>query len=302
VPDDYEILAEVGRGGRGAVYQARQRSTGRTVALKVLPTAGPLSDKDWHRQCQEAQPALDLKHPHLVPVYDLDLFGRSVVIAMEYLPGGSLYRKMAGQPQPARASAELVEQLARVLGFVHGNGLVHRDLNPANVLFAGAEAGGAFPNADAQFGLPKVTDFDVVRRLGWEPATADQTSLGPPTPYQAPEQDGGKNRQVGPPADVWALGVILYELLTGKPPFRGRTIVELLQQVRELTPVPPSRLVARVPRALESICLKCLKKQPHRRYPDGAKLAEDLRWFREGRPLSDHHRRAYDQQRFRRKE
>src|SRR5205823_440135 len=100
--------------------------------------------------------------------------------------------------------------------------------------------------------------------------------------YQAPEQDGGKNHQVGPPADVWALGVILYELLTGRPPFRGRTIVELLEQVRALTPGPPGRLVPRVPRALESICLKCLKKQPHRRYADGTKLAEDLRWFREG--------------------
>jgi serine/threonine-protein kinase len=269
-PDGFTLLEELGRGGIGVVYKARQHHPERIVALKFL--LGGLHDHAEHktRFLAEADAIAQLSHPHIVQVHAVGESQGQPYLCLEYLEGGSLAAKSAGQPQPPITAARLLEQLARAVEHAHERGVIHRDLKPANVLLA----------AD---GTPRIGDFGLAR-FGRPELTATGAILGTPA-YMAPEQARADNKGVGPAADIWALGIILYELLTGQPPFRGVQALDTLQQVVEREPVAPRRLQPKVPRDLETICLKCLAKEPHRRYRSAAALAEDLRRFLEGRSI-----------------
>src|SRR5262245_1049867 len=269
----YEMEAVLGQGGMGVVYRARQRALGRPVAIKML-LAGPFaSPQELGRFRRETAALACLRHSNIVQVYDAgDAEGRPY-FAMELVEGGSLAQKLAGRPQPARAAAALVSTLAGAVALAHKSGIVHRDSKPANILLT----------AD---GTPKVSDFGLARRLGGEDSlTRTGAVLGTPS-YMAPEQASGQAGTVGPAVDVYALGTILYELLTGRPPFRAETAAETLRQVIDQEPVPPSRLNSIVPRDLETICLQCLHKEPERRYATAAALAEDLGRFLRGEAIA----------------
>jgi serine/threonine-protein kinase len=269
----YEVEAVLGQGGMGVVYRARQRALGRPVAIKML-LAGPFaSSQELGRFRRETAALACLRHPNIVQVYDAgDAEGRPY-FAMELVEGGSLAQKLAGAPQPARAAAALVSTLAGAVEVAHKSGIVHRDLKPANILLT----------AD---GTPKVSDFGLARRLdGEDGLTRTGSPLGTPS-YMAPEQAQGGADVVGPAADVYALGAILYELLTGRPPFRAETAAETIRQVMDRDPVPPSRLNSTVPRDLETVCLKCLQKEPRRRYATAAALADDLGRFQRGEAIA----------------
>jgi len=275
----YENLAELGRGGMGVVYKARHVGLNRVVALKMILAGGHAGPDDLARFRGEAEAVARLKHPNVVQIYDIGEAGGLPYFSLEFVEGGSLDRKLAGTPLPPNEAAALVETLARAMAAAHAAGLVHRDLKPANVLLT----------AD---GTPKVTDFGLVKKLdlaapGQEPAaglTASGAILGTPS-YMAPEQAGGRSKEIGPACDIYALGAILYECLTGRPPFRAATPLDTILQVVSEEPVPPRQLNARLPVDLETICLKCLMKEPRRRYATAQALAEDLRRFEEGRPI-----------------
>jgi WD40 repeat protein len=265
----YELLGELGRGGMGVVYKARHLGLNRLVALKMILAGGHAGEADRARFRAEAESAARLQHPNVVQVYDVGEAAGLPFLALELVEGGGLDRKLAGTPLPPGEAAALVETLAGAVAAAHAAGLVHRDLKPANVLLA----------AD---GTPKVSDFGLAKRLDVPGTTASGAVMGTPS-YMAPEQAGGKG--VGPAADVYALGAVLYECLTGRPPFKAATLMDTLVQVAGEEPVPPRRLNARVPADLETVCLKCLRKEPGRRYASAAALADDLRRFREGRPV-----------------
>jgi serine/threonine-protein kinase len=228
-PAGYAILGVLGRGGMGVVYQARQVSLKRLVALKMIlagPHAGPA---ELARFRTEAEAVARLQHPNIVQIHEVGQQAGAPFFSLEFVDGGSLAQKLRGQPLPGRQAAELVETLARAVHHAHQRGVVHRDLKPANVLLM----------AD---GTPKVTDFGLAKRLeGDAGQTQSGAVMGTPS-YMAPEQAAGKGKEVGPPADVYALGAILYECLTGRPPFRGETLMATLQQVLTEEPVPPSRV------------------------------------------------------------
>ncbi len=269
----YEVEAVLGRGGMGVVFRARHLPLRRVVALKMLlagPYAGPHERERFRR---EAEAVARLRHPNVVQVYDVgDSDGRPY-FTMEYIEGGSLAEKLAGTPQPARQAAQLLATLAGAVQAAHQAGIVHRDLKPGNVLLT----------AD---GTPKVTDFGLARRLdGEESLTWTGTAVGTPS-YMAPEQARGEKAANGPATDIYALGAILYELLTGRPPFRAESATATLQQVLTDEPVSPTRLNPQVPRDLTTICLKCLSKQPQRRYASAAALAEELGRFLRGEPIA----------------
>jgi WD40 repeat protein len=281
----YEILEELGRGGMGIVYKARQKGVNRLVALKMVLGGAHASAADRERFLAEAQNLGRLQHPNIVQVHEVGeatgfdglpgSTGQASVpfFSLEYVPGGSLDRRLAGTPQEPRQAAALVQTLARALAYAHQHGVVHRDLKPANVLLA-------------EDGTPKVSDFGLARHLNdGSPRTATGAVLGTPS-YMAPEQASGKVKEVGPAADVWALGAILYECLTGRPPFKGASVLETLEQVRTREPVPVRQLQPAVPRDLETIALKCLQKEPRGRYAAAEGLAEDLRRFLAGEPIS----------------
>ena len=268
----YEVETVLGRGGMGIVFRARHLRLNRVVALKMALAdayAGPLERSRFQR---EAEAVARLQHPHVVQIHDVgDSEGRPY-FTMEYVDGGSLAERIRRAPQPACQAAALLETLANAVHAAHRNGIVHRDLKPANVLMT----------AD---GTPKIGDFGLARHLDGEASlTPAGTALGTPS-YMAPEQARGSSLMVGPAADIYALGAILYETLTGRPPFHAESAAETVLQVLSQEPVPPSRLNATVPRDLETICLKCLHKQPQRRYPSAATLAEDLHRFQRGQPI-----------------
>jgi serine/threonine-protein kinase len=270
----YEVLSEVGRGGMGVVYKARQCSLKRLVALKMI-LAGLHTDSTARLRFRtEAEAVARLSHPNIVQIYEVGVGeddGRPF-LSLEYVEGGNLLRKVAGTTQPEQEAARLVETLARAVHSMHQHGILHRDLKPNNVLLT----------AD---GTPKLTDFGLAKILDADlGSTRTETLLGTPS-YMAPEQATGDTRRVGVPADVYSLGAILYELLTGRAPFRGTTGLDTLEQVRTQEPVPPRRLRRSVSRDLETICLKCLEKEPANRYPSALALAEDLCRFLAGDPI-----------------
>ncbi len=268
----YELEAVLGRGGMGVVYRARQLSLKRTVALKMLLAGAFAGPHERARFRREAEAAASLRHTNIVQVYDVAEHEGRPYFTMEFVEGGSLAQKLAGTPQPALQAAVLAATLAEAVQVAHQGGIVHRDLKPSNVLLA----------AD---GTPKVSDFGLARRLeGGAGLTQSGVTVGTPS-YMAPEQAGGQTRALGPTVDVYSLGAILYELLTGRPPFRAETTAETVLQVICEEPVPPSRLNAKVPRDLETICLKCLHKDPQRRYATAAAVAEDLQRFQRGDPI-----------------
>jgi serine/threonine protein kinase len=273
----YEILGELGRGGMGLVYKARQLRLNRTVALKVLLAGAHAGAEALTRFRTEAQAAARLQHPHIVPIHEVGEHDGQPYLVLECVDGGSLKQHLDGTPQPARPAARFVELLARAVHHAHQEGVIHRDLKPANILL------------DPE-GQPRVTDFGLAKQ--WD-TTGDAPANGPTqsgaivgTPsYMAPEQAAGRTSEVGPAVDVYALGAIFYELLTGRPPFKGETALETLHQVLHNEPVGPRNLQPKVPRDLQTICLKCLHKSPPKRYATALDLAADLRRFAEGQPI-----------------
>jgi serine/threonine-protein kinase len=269
----YEVEAVLGRGGMGVVYRARHLTLHRTVALKMLLTGAFASPEELARFQREAVAVAGLRHANIVQVHDAGAVEGRPYFTMEFVEGGSLAQKVAGVPQPARQAAALVATLADAMQVAHQGGIIHRDLKPGNVLLT----------AD---GTPKISDFGLARRLD-DDAGPTRSGLPVGTPsYMAPEQAWGRTRAIGPGVDVYALGAILYELLTGRPPHRGDTAAGTMLQVAYDDPVPPARLNPRVPHDLETICLKCLHKEPQRRYGCAAALAEDLQRFLHGEAIT----------------
>jgi WD40 repeat protein/tRNA A-37 threonylcarbamoyl transferase component Bud32 len=270
----YEVLATLGRGGMGVVYQARQTKLGRTVALKMILAGAHAAEADLARFRREAEAIARLQHPNIVQIYEIGEHQGLPFFSLEFCEGGPLEKKLNGTPLPPAEAAALVEALAQAMDAAHKKGVVHRDLKPGNVLFG-------------EDGTPKITDFGLAKKIDEAGQTASGAVLGTPS-YMAPEQAGGKTGQIGPPADVYALGAILYECLTGRPPFKAATALDTLMQVAAADPVSPTTLNPRVPRDLETVCLKCLQKEPARRYASARELADDLRRFRDGEPIRAH--------------
>jgi WD40 repeat protein len=293
----YEILGELGRGAMGVVYKARQLHLNRVVALKVIRSGAVAESEELLRFLAEAEAVARLQHPHIVPLFECGRHDGLPYFTLECIEGGSLASRLKEAPLPPREAAHIVEALARGVHFAHQHGIVHRDLKPGNVLLAGAVPGGsgrepADPTVPAggssptRVGVvPKITDFGLAKRVAAGPGlTQTGVILGTPS-YMAPEQARGDNRNVGPAADVYALGAILYECLTGRPPFKGPTTLDTLLQVLHDEPVPPAQLQPKTPRDLETVCLKCLHKESAKRYATAADLAEDLRRFQAGEPV-----------------
>jgi formylglycine-generating enzyme required for sulfatase activity/tetratricopeptide (TPR) repeat protein len=281
----YEVLELLGQGGMGVVYKARQTGLNRIVALKMIRQGAWAGPDDVLRFRAEAEAAAQLQHPNIVPIYEVGETDEGPFFSLEYVAGGGLDRFLAGAPQLPRLAAEVVEKLARAMHFAHARGILHRDLKPANVLLQAADGRDPSLPVHLPSAIPKITDFGLAKRLR---ADAGQTQtgaiLGTPC-YMAPEQAAAR-KDLGPTADVYALGAILYEMLTGRPPFRGTTAQDTIMQVLLDEVVPPRQLNASVPRDLETICLKCLHKEPLRRYASAGELADDLRRWLAGEPIA----------------
>jgi serine/threonine-protein kinase len=264
----YEVLGELGSGGMGVVYKARDTRLKRDVALKMILSGPHARPEERERFRREAEAVARLQHPNVVQIYEVGEQDGRPYLALEYVGGGSLAERLGGRTLPPDDSARLVRALALAVHAAHERGIVHRDLKPANVLLT-------------EDGTPKVTDFGLAKRLDEAGQTQTGAVLGTPN-YMAPEQAMGDGRAVGPHTDVHALGAILYELLTGRPPFAGATLLETLDQVRAQEPPPPGRLRPGLPRDLETICRKCLEKEPARRYESAQALADDLGRYLDG--------------------
>ena len=268
----FRILGVLGRGGMGVVYRAQQIGLGRVVALKMILAGAHAREKDLERFRAEAQAVARFQHPNIVQVFEVGEADGLPYFALEYVPGGTLSGKLKHEPQTPTFAAETVEALARAMQYAHARQIVHRDLKPANILVS-------------EDGAPKITDFGLAKRLEDDSGqTQAGTVLGTPS-YMAPEQASGDADKVGPAADVYALGAILYDCLTGRPPFAGTSVMETLDMVRRVEPVPPTQLAGKLPRDIETICLKCLQKEPGKRYATAGELADDLRRFLDGKPI-----------------
>lgn len=292
----YEILRRIGRGGMGTVYQARHLRLNRMVALKIVEGATEGGELLARFQ-REAEAIALLQHPHIVQIHEVGESGGQPFLALEYIDGGNLADRLRGEPQPAMNAARLVETLARTIHAAHERGVVHRDLKPANILLVGvresADSASTWLSSSARigrergsvYGVPKIADFGLSKRRDDDAElTVAGAIFGTPS-YMAPEQAAGETSSFGPAVDVYALGAILYEMLTGRPPFKAPTTLETLELVRSVEPLPPTKLQPRVPRDLETICLKCLQKSLTSRYASALELAEELDRFLNGEPI-----------------
>jgi tRNA A-37 threonylcarbamoyl transferase component Bud32 len=277
---DFELLQELGRGGMGIVYKARQTKLGRVVALKMILAGAHAESAEQARFRGEAEAIARLQHPHIVQVFEFGDLDGMPFFALEYCDGGSLAERLRGATLPPRDAAAVVETLARALQAAHEQNVIHRDLKPANVLLTGGS-----PEAPlAQLTL-KIADFGLARKVDDPGLTGKGAVVGTPS-YMAPEQAAGRTDAHGPPVDVYALGAVLYECLTGRPPFKAATVLDTLDQVMHDDPIAPRRLAPTTPRDLETICLKCLQKEPGARYASAAALADDLGNWLAGRPIN----------------
>jgi serine/threonine protein kinase len=269
---DYELLEEIARGGMGVVYKARQVKLNRLVAVKMILAGQLAGEADVHRFHSEAEAAANLKHPHIVAIHEVGEHEGQHYFSMDYIDGSSLADLVRENPLPARRAARYVAQVAEAIHYAHEKGTVHRDLKPSNVLIDANDE-------------PHVTDFGLAKRLtGGSDLTGTGQVLGTPS-YMPPEQAAGKRGEVGPLSDVYSLGAILYELLAARPPFRAETPLDTVLQVLGSEPASPRLLNVNVPKDLETICLKCLHKEPRRRYASAAELAEDLNRFLNDEPI-----------------
>jgi serine/threonine protein kinase len=299
----YEVLGELGRGGVSVVYRAWQPSLKRPVALKML-AAGALAGPEERAHFRaEAEVVARLRHPHIVQIYGLgETADCRPYLVLELMDGGTLAEQIAGTPQPLAAAVRLVETLARAVHCAHQHDIVHRDLKPANILLGRQKAEGRRQKAepvgawspdqgptgsllDSDSCIPKISDFGLAKHLDGDGRQSRTGTVRGTPSYMAPEQAAGRSGAITPATDVYALGAILYELLTGRPPFRGETALDTLQQVRWQEPVSPSQFRPRLPRDLETICLTCLQKEPARRYVSALALADDLHRFQAGEPI-----------------
>jgi eukaryotic-like serine/threonine-protein kinase len=299
----YEILGELGRGGMGVVYKAQQLGLHRIVALKMIRTGIQAGAKDLARFRAEAAAIARLQHPNIVQIYDVGEAEGRPYFVLEFVSGGSLAQHLQGKPQPARPAAQLIETLALAVHAAHTNGVIHRDLKPANILLQTGEGGrmtdeasptlreapglplsGTLPPCSLL--LPKIADFGLAKCIGGdgEGPTVTGELLGTPN-YMAPEQAMVPRQPVGPAADVYAMGTILYELLTGRPPFTGETPLTTVLQVLHNEPISVTSLQPTVPRDLETICFKCIQKDPRKRYGSALELAEDVQRFLRNEPI-----------------
>jgi len=290
----YDILGEMGRGAMGVVYRARQLNLNRLVALKMIrdgALAGPQQLSDFQR---EAEAAARLAHPNIIHIYELGTHHGLPYFSMELIEGGSLAQRLLQAPIPTPAAVRLVEKLARAIQHAHDHAIVHRDLKPANVLLQAADSrlhladadGDPHPGAgisNLQSAIPKIADFGLAKRLNDDPSTHGGIKGTPQ--YMAPEQAAGRSRTVGPAVDVYSLGAILYELLAGRAPFQGPSLADILDKVRFHNPRPPGQWKPGLDPDLDTVCLKCLSKDPADRYPSAAALADDLSAYLRGAPI-----------------
>ncbi len=268
----YEVLSVLGRGAMGVVYKARQIGLDRCVALKVLPQGGHSDKEALERFRTEARATAQLHHPNIVQIFDIGEQDSLPYFSLEFVEGGSLAQKLRGQPQPPRQAVQTVEILARAIAVAHERGIIHRDLKPANVLLT-------------PLGQPKITDFGLAKLLGEKSRhTMHGAILGTPS-YMAPEQASGNMKAICPATDIFSLGAILFEMLTGRPPFQGATVFATMQQLLHDRPQPLRALRPELPRDLERVILKCLEKNPVDRYPLAGELADDLRRFLSGQEV-----------------
>ena len=269
----YEILNEIGRGGMGVVYKAHDPRLKRVVALKVILAGGHAGEVELARFQTEAESVARLKHQNFVHIYEVGSDEGLPFLALEYCAGGSLEDRVAESPLAPRESAELVMKLADAMDHAHQAGVIHRDLKPGNVLFD-------------ENGEPKITDFGLAKKVGEDDSHTRTVSVMGSIGYMSPEQASGHTREATPSVDIYALGAMLYRLLAGRTPFEGASTVESLQLVINGVPVPIRRLRPSCPRDLETICLKCLEKSPSSRYETAGDLADDLRRFLKGEPIT----------------
>jgi serine/threonine protein kinase len=289
----YELLGILGRGGMGIVFRARQLSLKRQVALKMILTGRHARPTDRARFQREAEAVARLQHPNIVQIHEVGEQNGLPYFSLEFVNAGSLAQFLGGTPQPPRLATQFVHDLAQAMHYAHRRGIVHRDLKPANILLHldesrilkdGQMADSAlFQNLTAY--VPKITDFGLAKHMGGEEGHFRNGAIVGTPSYMAPEQARGTSGQVGPLADVYALGAILYEMLTGLPPFQGATVEETAQQVLVLEPTAPTLFQPKIPKDLETICLVCLQKNPAHRYGSAEALAEDLRRFLAHEPI-----------------
>jgi tRNA A-37 threonylcarbamoyl transferase component Bud32 len=268
----YEILGEIARGGMGVVYKARQVGLGRIVALKMILAGQLAGEADVERFLLEARTAAGLQHPNIVAIHEVGQHEGQYYFSMDFVEGQTLADLVRDHPLPQEQAVRYVEAVARAIDFAHKHGVLHRDLKPGNVLIDSLDQ-------------PRVTDFGLARRTDADTRlTATGAVVGTPS-YMPPEQASGNRGEVGPASDVYALGAVLYELVTGRPPFRAATALDTLLQVLEAEPAPPRLLNPGVGHDLETVILKCLAKEPARRYASARELADDLQAILDGRPV-----------------
>ncbi len=270
--EGYEILQQIGRGAMGVVYKARHVKLNRVVALKMILAGVHAGKVERERFQRETEAVARFQHPNIVQIFDVGECEDRPYCALEYIDGGNLQQELADRPMDPNEAARLTQKLAEAIHYAHEHGIVHRDLKPANVLLT-------------TDGVPKITDFGLAKSLEGDSGQTDTGAiLGTPS-YMAPEQAWGRSKEIGPPADIHALGAVLYDMLTGMPPFQGDTVIDTLQLVQSNDPVPPRRIRPKIPRDLEVICLKCLSKEPSGRYATAKEVAEDIDRFLSDQPI-----------------